>query len=81
MLGCLLHDESIVFIIFLFFGKCIPLRGSYFPAGGKEKSCRFAPVVVLSHTLYGEATVPAKGDPYIGWGGLWVSKRHILSLF
>lgn len=68
-------------LFFLFFGKCIPLRGSYFPAGGKERSCRFAPVVVLSHTLYGEATVPAKGDPYIGWGGLWVSKRHILSLF
>lgn len=68
-------------LFFLFFGKCIPLRGSYFPAGGKERSCRFAPVVVLSHTLWEEATVPARGDPYIGWGGLWVSKRHILSLF
>lgn len=65
-------------IFFLFFGKCIPLRGSYFPAGEEGKSCLFAPVV-LSHAW--EATVPAKRDPYIGWGRLQGSKRPILSLF
>lgn len=66
--------------IFLFFVKCIPLRGSYFPAGGEGKSCLFAPVVALSHA-WGEAPVPAKRDPYISWGGLQGSKRPILSLF
>lgn len=78
MLGCLPHNESIFLNIFLFFRKCIPLRGSYFPAGEEGKSCLFAPVV-LSHTW--EATVPAKRDPYIGWGRLQGSKRPILSLF
>lgn len=43
-----------------FFGKCIPLRGSYFSAGGEGKSCWFAPVA-MSYVFGLETVAPARG--------------------
>lgn len=46
--------------IYIFFGKCNPLRSSYFSAGGEGKSCWFAPVA-MSYVFGLETVAPARG--------------------